>query len=284
MGRTSKTIVVVFTSMVAVGLTTPLVWAQSSHASAPLTSFRDCSDCPEMIVVPPGEFTMGSPSSELYRGAEMQHRVSIAAPFALGKYEVTFAEWDACVADGGCDGFKPDDQGWGRRNRPVIGVTWMDAKRYSAWLSKKTGKRYRLPSEAEWEYAARAGTTTPFSFGTTITTAQANYDGSSRYGGGPVGQSRMKTLPVGSFQPNPFGLYDMHGNVWEWTEDCWADEYTIKTPADGSPFLTANCGGHVMRGGSWEDYPGDVRSAARVGSGAQEESWSDGFRVAMSFP
>ena len=245
-------------------------------------TFRDCKDCPEMVVVPAGQFMMGSPPGELYRGDESLHRVTLASPFALGKYEVTFAQWDACVADGGCGRFKPDDQGWGRGNRPVIGVSWRDAKAYLAWLNRKTGKAYRLPSEAEWEYAARAGANTPFSFGATITTRQANYDGSTGYGAGPKGVSRGKTVPVGSFPPNAFGLHDMHGNVWEWVEDCWSDGYTAATPLIGTPYRDASCRGHAMRGGSWEDYPGDVRAAARVGSETDEQSWSDGFRIARA--
>ena len=246
------------------------------------TSIVDCANCPEMVPIPAGEFTMGSPSSELYRGPEAQHRVTIGKPFAISKYEITFAQWDACVADGGCGGHMPDDQGWGRGNLPVVGVTWDDAKSYAAWLSRKTGKSYRLPSEAEWEYSARAGTTTPFSFGATITTEQANYDGSTGYGNGPAGVNRQKTVPVGSFPPNAFGLHDMHGNVWEWTQDCWSDEYAADAPANGGPYERANCGGRVLRGGSWEDYPGDVRAAARVASNAEEQSWSDGFRVVRS--
>jgi formylglycine-generating enzyme required for sulfatase activity len=249
-------------------------------SSAENASFSDCSECPEMVVVPAGEFTMGSPPSEMYRGAESQHRVTISSPFALSKHEVTFAQWEACAADGGCGGFIPDDHGWGRANRPVVGVSWEDAKAYVAWLSRKTGKQYRLPSEAEWEYAARGGTTTPFAFGPTISTEQANYDGTSAYETGPIGVNRQMTTPVGSFPPNAFGLHDMHGNVWEWVEDCWSDEYTGATLADGAPFLGANCAGRVMRGGSWEDYPGEVRAAARIGSNIEDQTWSDGFRVA----
>ena len=245
------------------------------------TAFKDCAQCPEMVNIPAGQFTMGSPAQELYRGAEAQHRVSVPA-FALGKYEVTFDEWEACVADGGCGNHRPDDQGWGKGKHPVIGVSWTDAKAYTAWLSRKTGKQYRLPSETEWEYAARAGTATPFSFGATITTTQANFDGTTPYGGGAKGDNRQKTMPVGSFPANAFGVHDMHGNVWEWIEDCWSDEYTAANPSDGKPYVKADCGGHVMRGGSWEDYPGDVRSAARVGSGNDEQSWADGFRVARA--
>jgi len=245
-------------------------------------SIKECSNCPELVIIPAGQFMMGSPPGELYRGDEKLHRVTIKAAFALAKYEVTFAQWDACVADRGCGGVKPDDQGWGRGNRPVVGVNWHDAKAYVAWLSRKTGKAYRLPSEAEWEYAARAGAATPFSFGATITTTQANYDGSSGYGAGPKGVNRGKTVPVGSFPSNAFGLHDMHGNVWEWVEDCWSDGYGAATPANGEPYRDASCKGHAMRGGSWEDYPGDVRAAARVGSGSDEQSWADGFRVARS--
>jgi formylglycine-generating enzyme required for sulfatase activity len=232
-----------------------------------------------MVVIPAGEFTMGSPPSEMYRGAETQHRVVIPKPFALSKYEVTFEQWEACVADDGCGGLVPDDQGWGRANHPVIDVGWDDAKAYVAWLSRKTGKQYRLPSEAEWEYAARAGTATSFSFGDTITTAQANYDASAGAQVSPD-QNRQKTMPVGSYPANAFGLHDMHGNVWEWVEDCWSDEYTAVTPADGTPYLGANCTGRVMRGGSWEDYAGELRAAARVGSNTDDPTWSDGFRVA----
>ncbi len=247
-------------------------------ASAP-QSFKDCAECPEMVTIPAGEFVMGSPSSEPFRGAEEQHRVTIAKPFAMGKYEVTFDEWDACIADGGCRGSKPDDQGWGRGKRPVIDVSWPDAKAYAEWLGRKTGKRYRLATEAEWEYAARAGTTTPFSFGATITTDQANYDGAAGYGDGPKGVTRGMTVPVGSFPPNAFGLHDMHGNIWEWVEDCYSDEYTDRVPRDGSAYTREGCLGRVMRGGSWEDHPGDVRAAARVASEVNDQTWSDGFRV-----
>jgi len=238
-------------------------------------SFSDCTGCPEMVSIPAGEFMMGSPTSEMYRGAETQHKVTIPA-FALSRYEITFDEWDACVADGGCGDYRPEDNGWGRGRNPVINVSWADATAYAEWLSRKTGKSYRLPSESEWEYAARAGTTTAFSFGETLTADQANIDAS------PNGQNRQKTMPVGSFPANAFGLHDMHGNVWEWIDDCFSDEYTAETPADGSAFKRPNCQGHVMRGGSWEDYLGEARSAARVGAFTDDAFPSDGFRVALS--
>lgn len=245
-------------------------------------AFKDCTECPDMVALPAGEFMMGSPPTELFRGAETQHKVSIPA-FAIGKYEVTFAQWDACVADGGCGGFKPEDQGWGRDKNPVINISWVDAKAYAAWLAKKTGKPYRLPSESEWEYAARAGTATAFAFGAKMSSELANYEGSNGYDGGPPGPNRQKTLPVGSFPANGFGLHDMHGNAIEWVEDCWSDEYTDATPNNGAALGdTENCGGHVMRGGSWEDYAGDARAAARVGAAKEDQYWSDGFRVALT--
>ena len=163
-------------------------------------SFRDCPDCPEMVVAPAGSFAMGSPETEPDRMAQEgpQHRVTFAEPFAVGRFAVTFAEWDACAADGGCGGYKPGDQGWGRGNRPVINVDWNDAKAYVQWLSKKTGKPYRLLSEAEREYVARAGTATPFWWGSAITPADANYDGNYIYaGGGERGEYRRATLPGG---------------------------------------------------------------------------------------
>ena len=222
---------------------------------------------------------MGSPPSE--QQAEAQHRVTIAYPFAVGKFEVTFDEWEACVKEGGCGGYRPSDQGWGRGRRPVIDISWENAKAYVNWLSHKTGKSYRLLSESEWEYAARAGTTTRFSFGDTLSPSQANYDGSDD-GSGPSNVNRQKTMPVGSFPANGFGLHDMHGNVSEWVEDCWHDEYDASTPTDGSAWLAGKCGGHVMRGGSWEDSQVELRSAARVGEFKDQSSYTDGFRIARS--
>jgi formylglycine-generating enzyme required for sulfatase activity len=241
------------------------------------TTFRDCAGCPQMVVIPAGEFTMGSPPAEL--GAETQHRVTIAAPFAAGKFEVTFDEWGACVKDGGCGGYRPDDQHWGRGKRPAIDISWENAKAYVNWLSRKTGKPYRLLSEAEWEYAARAGTTTAFSTGTSLSASAANYDGSED-GSGPSAVNRQKTVPVGSFPPNGFGLHDMHGNAAEWVEDCWHDDYTAAAPTDGTAWLEGNCDGRVMRGGSWEDSQTELRSAARLGEFKDQSSYADGFRVA----
>lgn len=254
----------------------PEIW----RVPGALTAFRDCARCPQMVVVPAGEFTMGSPPSE--QQAEAQHRVTIAYPFTVSRFDVTFDEWDACVNEGGCGGYRPADQGWGRGKRPVIDVSWENAKAYVNWLSHKTGKAYRLLSESEWEYVARAGTTTRFSFGDTLSPRQANYDGSDD-GSGPSDVNRQKTMPVGSFPANGFGLHDTHGNVSEWVEDCWHDEYTASTPTDGSAWLEGNCEDHVMRGGSWQDSQSELRSAARTGEYKDNSSYTDGLRVARSF-
>ena len=235
--------------------------------------FRDCDTCPEMVVIPAGTFMMGSPASEAGRDGDEgpQHLVTLRS-FAIGVTEVTFAAWDACVRGGGCDGYLPDDFGWGRGSRPVIDVSWEDAQAYVRWLSERTGAEYRLPSESEWEYAARAGTTTPFHTGATISPDQANYDGGGVYGSGRRGEYRGRTTPAGMFLPNAFGLYDAHGNVWEWVEDCWHETYAGAS-GDGSAWTRGgDCGSRVLRGGSWVTDPRLLRSADR--------SWlSTGLRV-----
>ncbi len=245
--------------------------------------FRDCGQCPEMVRIPAGSFLMGSPSSEEDRNDDEgpQHRVEIAQPFAVGRYEVTFAEWDACRSAGGCS-HNPDDRGWGRGNRPVIDVSWEDTQEYVGWLSRETGKDYRLLTEAEWEYAARAGTTTPFHTGRTISTDQANYDGRGIYGSGSRGELRRQTVEVGSFAGNAFGLQDVHGNVREWVEDCWHANYE-GAPVDGSAWTEGgNCSRRVFRGGSWSYEPGSLRAAFRVRSTASDRFSSSGFRVART--
>ena len=255
----------------------PAIW----RVPDALTEFRDCARCPRMVVIPAGEFTMGSPESEPFRGAETQHRVTFAAPFAVSKFTITFDEWGACVKDGGCGGYRPDDQHWGRGKRPVIDISWDNAKAYVEWLSRKTGKPYRLLSEAEWEYAARAGTTTAYATGNAISPRQANYDGSTD-GSGPSDVNRQKTMPVGSFPANGFGLHDMHGNVSQWVEDCWHDDYTAMAPTDSSAWLEDSCDGGVLRGGSWEDSDIELRSAARTGEFKEKSSYADGLRIARS--
>jgi formylglycine-generating enzyme required for sulfatase activity len=253
-------------------------------------AFRDCAACPEMVVVPAGEFVMGSPPSERGRNEDEgpQRKVTFAQPFAVGKYEVTFAQWDQCVAEGGCT-HKPGDNDWGRGKRPAINVSWNDARQFAAWLAKKTGKPYRLPTEAEWEYAAR-GTTratdrqSPFSTGSTIHSSQANYDSNFVYGvGAKMGVYRQKTVDVGSFKPNAFGLHDMHGNVWEWVEDCYKDSYA-GAATDGSAVTSSSCMLNVLRGGAWNYYPQLLRSAYRYASAPGVRMENAGFRVARSMP
>ena len=203
----------------------------------PGDQFQDCPECPKMVVVPGGKF---------------------GRPFAVGVYEVTFEEWDACVTDNGCGWYRPSDEGWGRGRRPVINVSWNDAKAYVEWLAEETGKEYRLLSEAEWEYVARAGTTTEYWWGDDIGRNRANCDDE-------CGDNFPYTAPVGSFSANPFGLYDVHGNVWEWVEDCWGD-----------------CGTRVVRGGSWYLEPRDLRSADRFGISTGDRDYGVGFRVART--
>jgi formylglycine-generating enzyme required for sulfatase activity len=251
----------------------PVTW----KVSGAVTEFRDCADCPQMVIIPAGEFTMGTPPGEL--GGGTQHRVIIATTFAVSKFEITFDEWDACVDAGSCSGYQPADEGWGRGKRPAVNISWLDAKAYVNWLGGKTGKPYRLLSESEWEYAARAGTTTAFSDGDSLLPSAANYDGSTD-GSGPSDVNRQQTVPVGSFAANGFGLHDMHGNVSEWVEDCWYDDYTSRTPNDGAPSLDGDCNGHVVRGGSWEDSESELRSAARTGGDKGDRFYSDGIRIA----
>ena len=234
--------------------------------------FLDCSECPQMVVIPAGSFLMGSPESEEGRDEDEgpQHRVTIPAPFAVGAYEVTFEEWDACVAEGGCGGYRPNDNGWGRGWRPVINVSWNDAQAYVRWLRGKTGKEYRLLSAAEWEYAARAGTTTRYSFGDEITSSDANY-----------GKNIGKTQPVGSYRANGFGLYDVHGNVWEWVQDYWNDSYR-GAPNNGEAWETGDFSWGVLRGGSWFNNSRLLRSALRNRDQTGNRDFNNGFRVART--
>ena len=239
--------------------------------------FRDCAECPEMVVVPEGAYMMGSPADEPGRWEDEgpRHRVRIARPFAMGRYEVTFAEWDACGRAGGCS-HAPGDEGWGRGSRPVIHVRWKDAKEYVGWLSEKTGRTYRLPSESEWEYAVRADTDTPYYWGAEAGQGRANCGGCEGRGGG------AKTVPAGSFPPNGFGLFDMSGNVWEWVEDCGHRDYT-GAPSDGSAWLKpGDCRLRMLRGGAWDDAAARVRSAIRYWEFADTRRDVIGFRVARA--
>jgi len=223
-----------------------------------------------MMVIPSGSFRMGSPAGEAGRDPDEgpQRQVTVRAPLAVGRFEVTFTEWDACVAAGGCS-HRPGDEGWGRGNRPVINVSWNDAQQYVGWLSRRTGQRYRLLTEAEWEYAARAGTTTPWHTGGSIGPSQAVF--------GP-----SRTEPVGSRPANRFGLQDMHGNVLEWVEDCYRDSYA-GAPREASQAVEGGgCALRVLRGGSWGSDPRDVRAGNR-GWDSSGDRYSDaGFRVART--
>ena len=266
--------------------------ADPQRPPEPGRSFRDCADCPEMVVVPAGSFLMGSPASEPGRSDDEgpQHLVTIANPFAVGKFEVTFDEWDACVREGQCT--EVNDEEWGRGRRPVINVNWTQAIGYAKWLSDKTGKPYRLLSEAEWEYAARAGSEQAWFWGSSPERAceYANvYD--------VTGKAKLKlsweaftcddrysdTAPVGSFKPNAFGLHDMLGNVTEWVEDCYNGTYDA-APSNGRVWSWGNCSWHGVRGGGRAKGPRDMRAADR-GWNLQGSRYNFvGFRVARMLP
>ncbi len=221
------------------------------------------------MVIPAGTFTMGSPASEEGRfpNEGPQRQVTVRATLAVGRFELTFSEWDACVAAGGCS-HRPDDQGWGRGNRPVINVNWDDAQAYVRWLSRRTGRTYRLLTEAEWEYAARAGTVTAYSFGATISPSQVNF------GGNPG-----RTQPVGSHAANRFGLHDMHGNVWEWVQDCYVASYPPGSGDASVAVTTGGCSVRVLRGGSWGSSPQVLRAANRFRYTAGFRNFIYGFRL-----
>ena len=235
-----------------------------------------------MVVAPAGAFMMGSAENEEgHSDDETQVPVTIARPFAVGAFAVTFDQWDACVADRSCNGYRPDDEGWGRGKRPVINVNWADANAYAEWLSRKTGKTYRLLSEAEREYVTRATTATPFWWGSSITSKQANYNGNLVFAGGTRGEYLEKTVPVDNFEANSWGLFNVHGNVWEWTEDCWNNS-NQGNPGNGSARTTGDCMRRVVRGGSWGSFPQSLRAACRVRSTVDDRDGFLGFRVART--
>jgi formylglycine-generating enzyme required for sulfatase activity len=241
--------------------------------------FKDHEFGPELVIVPAGEFLMGSDDEDSEKPV---HKVSVLSPFAVGRVPVTFADWDACVADGGCNGYRPDDKGWGRDSRPVVYVSWTDAKLYIDWLNSKTGKIYRLPSEAEREYVTRAGTKTPFWWGTSITPKQANYDSNYTFNRGRKGRHRRQTVPVDSFEANSWGLFNVHGNVFEWCEDIWHADYT-NAPTDGSAWLQGVANDRrVVRGGSWANIPQSLRAAYRSWYASEDRHSDLGFRLART--
>jgi formylglycine-generating enzyme required for sulfatase activity len=233
---------------------------------APGAVFRDCTDCPEMVVVPAGRFTMGSPKEvrERLRAEDEgpDHEVSFAAPFAIGRYHVTYVDWEVCERDQACPSiYTRSDPRRGRR--PAMAMSWPEAKGFADWLSKRTKQAYRLPTEAEWEYAARGGTTTAYYTGEAITHAQANF---GEFNGG--------TDPVGTYPPNAFGLYDMAGNAWHWVEDVYRRSYAP------DPQAYADARSHrVVRGGSWASQASDLRSAKRVDISPDAHPDNTGFRL-----
>ena len=264
----------------------------------PGSPFRDCPHCPEMVTVPAGSFLMGSPETEEGRFEDEgpQREITVRSSFAIGVHEVTFEEWDACVDDGGCDGYRPEDGGWGRGRRPVTAVSWQDARGYVEWLSEETGHPYGLPSEAQWEYAARAGTRTARYWGESAAEQCRYANGFDRdlastndkglamfeehgmtYPSCSDGQGEG-TAPVGSYEPNAFGLYDMIGNLTEWTDDCWNPDHSGRQENAGTRF-SGDCSRRILRGGTW-GYPSEfLRSAYRFQFELDHRDNGLGFRV-----
>lgn len=260
----------------------PTISAPGTSSRSAGESFRDCSDCPQMVSIPAGSFMMGSPASETGRfdNEGPQRRVTVPA-FAAGKYEVTWAEWDRCVAAGACTSLTAD--GYGGGSRPVSKVSWNEAVAYTKWLSSKTGQTYRLLSEAEWEYAARAGTSSAYWWGGSASHEYANYGKDTCCDGLASGSDKwVNSSPAGSFPANNFGLHDMHGNVHEWVQDCWADNYSAGQPSNGSAYTSGSCSYRVNRGGSWVDIPQILRSAIRVRYVPSYRVSGLGFRVART--
>jgi formylglycine-generating enzyme required for sulfatase activity len=225
--------------------------------------FKECTYCPEMVVVPSGEFMASS-----------NHKVTIVNAFAVSRFEVTFDDYDTCVEFRGCE-YRLFDRDWGRGSQPVINIDWYEAKNYVAWLSKWTGKPYRLLSEAEWEYAARAGSDKKYSWGGEIGIGNANCKGCGSQ------WDNKRPAPVGSFAPNSFGLYDMVGNVSEWVEDWYSDTDAMRYD-DGRPVTSGNWELRVIRGGSWAHSPDQVTLQARFHGQASQRGPFDGFRIART--
>ena len=246
--------------------------AASSPAASPASAtdlpIRDCSICPELVLIPAGTMMMGS--TEGFAFEAPVHEVTIAKSFYMGRREITFDEWDACLSEGGCQ-YRPGDRNRGRGLRPASDLDWSDAKAYVAWMSRKTSKTYRLPTEAEWEYAARAGTKTTYYWGNAIEKDHANCAGCNS-------QPLNQTVPTGTFPPNAIGLLDMAGNAAEWVEDCWEDSYKA-APKDGSAFTKPDCRERVLRGGSFNNDQRFVRTAARFKYDSDVRYYTNGFRI-----
>jgi formylglycine-generating enzyme required for sulfatase activity len=247
------------------------VFAEKPSSLEPGELLRECPECPELVIVPPGDFVMGSPDTPYEKP---ERTLSVRRPFAIGRREVTFAEWDHCADAGACK-HRPDDRGWGRGERPVMNVSWDDVKLYTAWLSQKTGQRYRLPSEAEWEYAARGGTQTRYWWGDQFQPGMVNCKNCSDI------LITDQPVKVGSLKPNPFGLFDMGGGVDQWVEDCWHKNYQ-GAPADGSAWIENECPSRVIRSGSWRKDSSYARTANRGSYDTNVRYPTHGFRVALS--
>jgi len=235
---------------------------------------KDCDACPELAIIPPGSFIMGNDGR--HKNERPAHKVTIDKAFAIGLFEVSFDEWQACFDEGACGTEMPSDHNWGKGNRPIINVTWLESKAYLKWLSEKTGKTYRLPSESEWEYAARAGTQSEFWWGDDVGQEKAN----CRDCGPTISH---QSQPVDSFKPNPWGLYNVHGNVWEWVEDCWNPTHE-GAPSDASARLEGDCRQRVMRSGSWYYFSKNIRSPWRFKNDGRVKSYGIGFRVLRELP
>ena len=255
------------------------------HAGA---RFRDCGNCPEMVVIPAGRFDMGSPEEEDGRSSDEGplHEVVFLRAFAIGRFEINVGEWKACVEAQVCP-VLPESRRDMSDVHPVANVNWEDAQQYVRWLSDTTGKKYRLPSEAEWEYAARGATSTPYFWGNPEEAcAFANvYDVTGRevyhfkWPHFACIDANVSMSAVGAYKANGFGLHDMLGNVWEWVEDCWNDSYA-GAPENGQPLLTGDCEKRIVRGGSWKNIPWGTRSAFRSWQNASDRVDANGFRVA----
>lgn len=251
----------------------PLTWEMPADHPA-FSTFTDCEGCPEMVAIPPGPTMIGALRSE--KGSQSDERpavpVEIRQAFALSAHEITFEQWQQCVDHGGCRGYQPDDEGWGRGERPVIFVSWDQAQEFAAWLSAKTGRAYRLPTEAEWEYACRAGAVSRYAFGDTASAEQINF-----------GRNKGGTVPVGQYPHNAWGLFDMHGNVWEWVEDVWNSGHRGR-PEDQRVRLDGpEPDTRTVRGGSWDDPQHRVTCASRNRKDRDQRENEIGFRVARSF-
>ncbi len=261
-------------------LTAPLIAAATGCVTAgepervPGEIFRDCDVCPELAVVPAGTFMMGANGRE--KQEKPAHQVTIAKPFAIGVYEVTFDEYAACYTEKACTRW-PDDHKWGRGRRPVINLYYSEMRRYMRWLSRKTGQVYRFPTEAEWEYAARGGTRTEYWWGDKIGTGNANCRKCGTDWSGKL------SAPAGSLKPNPFGLYDTSGNVWEYVEDCWNPTH-LGAPPDGGPRHEGYCRDRVTKGGSWYYFSKLSRAASRYKNDVRVKSYNIGLRVLRELP